>query len=68
MNSVETYLRDKYASKKWPFIGFIETVNICGYNTVEQLKLLKEKGMVRSREGMNGPLIEILDFETKWKQ
>lgn len=54
INIVETYLRDKYALKKWPFLNLIETINDCGNDTIPQLKELKEKGMVRSREGVNG--------------
>jgi hypothetical protein len=65
MSDVKAYLKQNYEITKRPFFTLKETVNVCGKDTRLQLTDLKK--MIKARRGFNGPLIEILDFETKWK-
>lgn len=66
MNKVESYLREQFKKRRWYFLSLIETIQACGEETIEELKELKTKGLVQSREGCNGPLIELLDWKNKW--
>jgi len=65
VNKTEEYLRQKFAETKFPFFGLRNTITECGPGTMDELKELKTRGMLRSRPGISGFLIELLNTD-KW--
>lgn len=66
MNQTESYLRERFKSSNWPYHSLNSTKYEVGETFDTDIKELREKEMIKPTAGINGWLIEILDFETKW--
>lgn len=58
MSEVLTYIQEKYNRTKWRFIPVSEITNKFGQSARNALNELFKKGIIKSREGGNGKLIE----------
>lgn len=63
--AVLNYIQSKYTKSKFTFIPVIEITNLYGEPAREELNQLKKQGLIRRREGANGPLIEYLPNNSK---
>lgn len=68
MNATKSYLRQRYELTRWPYYSITWTRFEVGSSFDLDIKELREKEMVQPVPGINGWLIEILDFETKWNK
>jgi len=66
MNKTHSYLFERFNRSHWPYYGLLETKYYIGESFDQDIKELREKGMIEPCKGLNGWLIKILDFETKW--
>lgn len=66
MNKTEQYLADRYSKTKWPYYGLIKTKYEIGESFDSDIKELREREMIQPTPGINGWLIELINFE-KWK-
>lgn len=66
MNKLELHLRERFELTKRPYYGLNKTKFIVGESFDVDVKELREKEMIQPVGGINGWLIQILDWETKW--
>ncbi|MCE5332695.1 MAG: hypothetical protein LLF95_11235 [Bacteroidales bacterium] len=66
MNKTHLYLLKRFSQTKWPYYGPVETKFYIGESFNSDIKELREKKMIEPCAGLNGLLIKILDFESKW--
>ena len=66
MNKTEIYIREKYKTTKWPYLGLKETKFVIGESFDRDLKELKEKEMIKPTSGINDWLIELINLN-KWQ-
>jgi hypothetical protein len=66
MNQTEIYLRTRFAETKWPYYSLSYTRFDVGDSFVNDIVELREKEMVKPTPGLNGWLIEIVCWESKW--
>lgn len=55
-----------YQETKWPYYGYRSLIRKFGSNCLDDLKELKKNGLIDTRGGLNGPLIELIDLK-KWE-
>ncbi len=65
MNKLETYIKSCFNERKWFFISSLDARQAVGESFEADLNELKERQMIRIREGINGKLIQIINPE-KW--
>ena len=65
--TVLNYIQSKYTKSKFTFIPVIEITNKFGESARDELNQLKNQGLIRRREGANGPLIEYLPNNSKYE-
>ena len=68
MNKTKKYLYDRFSETKWPYFSLKVTMEYIGVDCIEELSLLKEQGMVENAKGFKGPLIKLINWESKWNQ
>jgi hypothetical protein len=62
MSEVEKYLREKYLETCWPFFSYRALTFKFGNECIDDLKEMKKAGLINTRGGINGPLIELIDL------
>ena len=65
--AVLNYIQAKYKRLGFVFIPVNEITNLFGDSARDELNQLKKQGLIRRREGANGPLIEYLPINTKYE-
>ena len=63
--AVLNYIQAKYKRLGFVFIPVNEITNLFGDSARDELNQLKKQGLIRRREGANGPLIEYLPNNSK---
>lgn len=59
--TVEEYILNEYAEKRFPFFSVIEIINKFGEKGKDELNKLFLERKIRPRPGMNGKLIELIN-------
>jgi hypothetical protein len=62
--TVHDYIQEKYNRTKWNFIPLVEILNKFGESARDELNELRKQGLIKRREGGNGPVIEYLPNNT----
>lgn len=57
---VLNYIRERYREKKWRYMPLTEVTNQFGEYAKTELNSLRLQGIIKRREGGNGPLVEYL--------
>ena len=57
---VEEYLNKEYNRTKWHYFSLMKLLNMFGEEVREELNKLREEGKVKSRNGSNGILVQLL--------
>lgn len=65
-NKTEKYLRKRYEETHWPYHSLNGTKFEIGESFADDIKDLRDRGMVKPTSGLNGWMIEILHWNTKW--
>lgn len=62
MNELHQFMKDTYAKTKFPFFTVMGLKLVFGATTVNDLNELRKQGIVKKREGANGPLVELINL------
>lgn len=62
--TVFDYIQSRYYATKFQFIPLIEVINKFGESAKDELNDLRKQGLIKRREGGNGPVIEYLPNNT----
>ena len=65
MNSLESYIVNNFKKTPWFFFNSITAKVEVGQSYEDDLQELKDKEMIRMRDGINGDLIQMINIE-KW--
>lgn len=62
MNKTHAYLIERWNQTHWPYYGLNETKYLIGESFDQDIKELREKGMIEPCAGLNGWLIKIINL------
>ena len=62
MSELHQFMKDTYEKTKFPFFTVMGLKLAFGATAVNDLNELRKQGIVRKREGANGPLVELINL------